>query len=59
MNRETYPTTTAGWLHLLDMEKAAAWSQGYAQGIHRANKNNLTTERKEDVCECLKPLKTT
>lgn len=59
MNRETYPTTTAGWLHLIDMEKAVAWSQGYAQGIHRANKNNLTTERKEAAHECPKQLKTT
>lgn len=29
-------TSEQGWLHRIDMEKTAAWQQGYAQGLHRA-----------------------
>ena len=31
-----YPTTVAGWLHKLDMEKNDAWLQGYERGFQRA-----------------------
>lgn len=31
-----YPTTVAGWLHKLDMEKNNSWLQGYERGFQRA-----------------------
>ena len=39
----TYPTTTEGWLHKLDMEKTAAWQQGYAQGKFRSETTKKLT----------------
>jgi hypothetical protein len=45
MNNKVYPTTEAGWLHLLDMEKTEAWQQGYAQGLKRAEEK--AKERKQ------------
>lgn len=33
---QAQPTSEAGWLHRLDMEKSAAWMAGYAQGLKRA-----------------------
>ena len=33
---QAQPTSEAGWLHRLDMEKSEAWMAGYAQGLKRA-----------------------
>lgn len=36
------------WLHRLDMEKTAAWQQGYAQGIYRATHPSREAEPTPD-----------